>query len=747
MNTNVNPIADQNTIFSEVAKRMVNTALSDLTNEELIVYAFTVLPEPVHRDVLTKFTLQNRCAMTAEVYERAFAKAFELGYFVKTFSTTVKMEPMLAKAIEEAEEAKGKPVEAISTSEEMAKFIAENSSNRYSNQQLVIYALYGMGSKVDRAKLFEEVNRNRSGIDGIAFDLIIDGLVEEEIIHLAGSVILSDWFNDYLTKYMKQKANPIHLEQIAKNVVYQPEEDLSDLELLAKLFFIRSPSDESIVSEQFFARRKMSQGSIPELIKKLQELGVINKGTPVLFATSEFNERVSFHKVKFHEGIKGPTASQAAEEKRILEKPASNHPIVTLPIMIMAEKAITTGLEKNIYFESLERDVVLRSMMRRCDRFNNPLDNSAKPLYVVDYVFYALSFGTFSANELAKVTAAGLEQFGFPLPTQEHHIRSMFYDAMTVLEEKGIILPREDTSALKHNYDSVAYQSTEVMQICDEWKANGTMPGNLADNESSSGDNTKHMREGLGKCRLLEKLMPMVAARNKGIHFVDPKWTTQEYVNALVFGVLGDSYLDKVCIFNNVALLMKENRPSHDVLVGWVDNALVYFVSYNIADFNTAKEYRLTDDAIKCIKEAEERLKPKVAPFEASYKVYGKTFDDDTMLRLIDFLIAFSKVAEDDQDTVSIQGIDFNKTKALELIAHINTQHQVFDEFLKTRGVEPTFKSTLFYRNRIDKHAVTGYTHRQLAADVGDVRAPNYDPVRYRKDAASKPESDIPNGH
>ena len=556
MNTNVNPIADQNTIFSEVAKRMVNTALSDLTNEELIVYAFTVLPEPVHRDVLMKFTLQNRCAMTAEVYERAFAKAFELGYFVKTFSNTVKMEPVLAKAIEEAEEAKGKPVQAISTNEEMAKFIAENPAHRYSNQQLVICLLYSLANKVDRATLFEVVNRNRASIDGIAFDAIIDGLQEEEIVIVSErNLILTHWFNDHMVKYMKPKANaevksnPIHLEQIAKNVVYQPEENLSDLELIAKLSFICNAADEDIISEHFFARRKLCQETIPYLIKTLQELGVVNNTDPVLFPTKEFNERLSFHKEKFHEGLKGPTASQV--------------------------------------------------------------------------------------------------------------------------------------------------------------------------DEGSSADNTKHMREGLGMCRLLEKLMPMVAARNKGMSFVDPKWTTQEYVNALVFGVLGDSYLDKVCIFNNVSLLMKENRPSHDVLVEWVANALTYFVSYNIADFNTAKEYRLTDDAIKCIKEAEERLKPKVAPFEASYKVYGKTFDGDTLLRLIDFLIAFSKVAEDDKDTVSIQGIDFNKTKALEFIGHLDTRHQMFDEFLKTRGVEPTFKSTLVHQSRIKTHV-----HRSSGTD-----------------------KDIPNGH
>lgn len=477
--------------------------------------------------------------------------------------------------------------EAISTNEEMAKFIVENPSHRYSNQQFVIYVLHGEGGKVDRAKLFEMVNRVRAGIDGIAFDSIVEGLVEEEIIHLAGSVILSDWFVAYLEKYMNQKANSIDLEQIAKNIVYQLEENLSDLELLAKLFFISRPINEAEIIERLLARRQIDQEKIPDLLKKLQELGIIGVGGSEPFATGQFVNRVSFHKREFHEGIKGPTASQV--------------------------------------------------------------------------------------------------------------------------------------------------------------------------DEGSSADNTKHMREGLEKCRLLEKLMPMVAARNKGIHFVDPKWTTQEYVNALVFGVLGDSYLDKVCIFNNVSLLMKENRPSHDVLVEWVANALTYFVSCNIAEFNSAKDYRLTDDAIKCIKEAEERLKPKVAPFEVSYKVYGKTLTFEEMIALPDFLITFLNVAKGEGDFGNIFGIRIDREKAEEILYGFESNRSLFDEVLMKAadrfpsinsvfgGTSPTYPT--HYRNGIRKHTVAGYTHQQLAADVGDVRAPNYDPVRYRKDADSKPETDIPNGH
>lgn len=684
--------------------------------------------------------------------------------------------------------------QVYSTHETMAWNIVNKTTSELSVSEMVLKVIDQNHHGIDTATIFGIVIQQVLKPDHIPLDsALMAGLMEEELIKKTNDGwwwVLTDRFKALLSKEesVKGKApltdlyNNLSIKEIAKNIVYQPEETLTELDLVAKLIYDHSPINKAIVDTRYWSRRKSIKDSISVLIARLQEFGIVNKSDPVLFVTSEFNALVTQHKKEFHENIQGPVGKAAAairESNQEEQMKQTHHPLICLPIMTMAEQAISTGREKNIHFEGLDRNAVLSSIMARCNNFLNPLSQVQGPIYPVDYVFYALWFSRFSSLELSELTFKGLERFGYPLRAAKDHVTDMFYDAMLVLQEHNIIDPLENTSALKHNHASEARLTDEAFRLSDEWKGNGTMPGNSADDEMKSGENVKQIRIGLEKGQMREYLTPLVSASRKGTDFIDDSWTAQERITFLVFITLSEVRLRRLTIFARVTHFLKDNLPPHETLVDWIATSLKELTKRGVADSTYGNDepepfYWLTSDAVTCIEEIETRVVgQQPVPFESSYSVYGTPFTNSELYTLVKLLVKFVFMHEEAEfeGGMKVSGITFDKEKATALL----------DELLKDKMASflvqacgypnPQPKSdhrldTMRRYNRlvprltpeqekdlmeaIDKDSRLGTGTHHLKALVDSWSMVNTGALeRYIRDYpyGPKTESDIPNGH
>lgn len=641
----------------------------------------------------------------------------------------------------------GNNQQVYSTHETMAWNIVNKTTSELSVSEMVLKVIDQNHHGIDTATIFGIVIQQVLKPGHIPLDsALMAGLMEEELIKKTddGCWVLADRFKALLSKEERVKGktpltdlyNNLSIKEIAKNIVYQPEETLTELDLVAKLIYDHSPINKAIVDTRYWSRRKSIKDTISVLIARLQEFGIVNKSDPVLFVTSEFNDLVTQHKKEFHENIQGPVGKAAAAIRKSNQEEQmkqNNHPLICLPIMTMAEQAISTGREKNIHFAALDRNEVLSSIMMRCNNFLNPLSKDQGFIYAVDYVFYALTFSRFSSLELSELTIQGLEKYGYPVPAAQEHVKDMFYDAMLVLQEHGIIHTLENTSALKHNHASEARLTAEVIRLSDEWKGNGTLPSKLAEDEMKSGENMKHMRIGLEKDQMRQYLTPLVLASRKGTDFIDDSWTAQERIAFLVFIALSEVRLRRLTIFARVTHFLKDNLPPHEALVDWIATSLKELTKHGVADSTYGSDepepfYWLSADAVACMEEIETRVVgPLPVLFESSYSVYGISFTSSELYTLIKLLVKFVFMHEhaEFEGGMKVSGLTFDKEKATALLDELLKDKM--SSFLVQACGYPNPQPKVDSWSQVNKEALRRY-----------IRDYPYGP---------KTEIDIPNGH